>query len=334
MPIAAASLRAPVQRSATATPAGPALALAPRAQAAAAPGASSQLPALPVLPVARQAAAAATAPASATAAPRPAAPAPAPVAEIRPIAGANPIRTAIALQREAADDLEDEGDDDAGLPSPWWGPAEATPRSGSAGAGVSDGPAASIQRLAASPGTTAAPSFGATGRQPAPAESGARYQAAVQRVAGPAARSAPPVLTLPHAAGFGSPRTSVSTSEAPAAAASPTRSIVADPVVQTSPARPSGSGPSGSAGYPAVQRDGTVPISAPTPVPPAGPTGVGPGGGGGAGGTGSGPAGPTSGHSERDLDELAQALFGRIRGRLRSDLIYDREAKGLTFDNV
>ena len=52
----------------------------------------------------------------------------------------------------------------------------------------------------------------------------------------------------------------------------------------------------------------------------------------------SAPAAPARGGSglpsERDLDELAQALFGRIRGRLRNDLIYDREAKGLTFDNV
>jgi hypothetical protein len=38
--------------------------------------------------------------------------------------------------------------------------------------------------------------------------------------------------------------------------------------------------------------------------------------------------------SDRDLDELARALFGRIRGQLRSELIHEREAKGLTFDNV
>jgi hypothetical protein len=38
--------------------------------------------------------------------------------------------------------------------------------------------------------------------------------------------------------------------------------------------------------------------------------------------------------SDRDLDELARALFGRIRGQLRSELIHDREAKGLIFDNL
>ena len=43
---------------------------------------------------------------------------------------------------------------------------------------------------------------------------------------------------------------------------------------------------------------------------------------------------PAAAPSERDLDELAQALFGRIRGCLRNDLINDREAKGLTFDNI
>jgi len=49
-----------------------------------------------------------------------------------------------------------------------------------------------------------------------------------------------------------------------------------------------------------------------------------------------GPAGTSGGrgHSERELEELAQALFSRIRGRLRNELIHDREAKGLTFDNV
>jgi hypothetical protein len=80
-----------------------------------------------------------------------------------------------------------------------------------------------------------------------------------------------------------------------------------------------------------VQRaETTAAIKAETPTPPPA-AGTGPAGAGGP----AAPSGPaSSGHSEKDLDELAQALFGRIRGRLRSDLIYDREAKGLTFDNV
>jgi hypothetical protein len=44
---------------------------------------------------------------------------------------------------------------------------------------------------------------------------------------------------------------------------------------------------------------------------------------------------PKSGGSDRsddELDELARSLFGRIRGHLRNEYIYEREAKGLTFD--
>jgi hypothetical protein len=52
--------------------------------------------------------------------------------------------------------------------------------------------------------------------------------------------------------------------------------------------------------------------------------------------TGAAPAAntPSPARSERDLDELAKALFGRIRTRLRNDLLHDREAAGFTFDNV
>jgi hypothetical protein len=54
---------------------------------------------------------------------------------------------------------------------------------------------------------------------------------------------------------------------------------------------------------------------------------------------GSAPGLPRDGGSlgtptERELDELAGALFGRFRTRLRSELIHDREARGLTFDRV
>jgi hypothetical protein len=54
---------------------------------------------------------------------------------------------------------------------------------------------------------------------------------------------------------------------------------------------------------------------------------------------GSAPAAPqgrdsVGNSSERELDELAGALFGRIRTRLRSELIHDREARGLTFDRM
>jgi hypothetical protein len=39
-----------------------------------------------------------------------------------------------------------------------------------------------------------------------------------------------------------------------------------------------------------------------------------------------------AGHSDTELDELARALFGRIRTHLRTEVIHEREARGLTFD--
>jgi hypothetical protein len=44
------------------------------------------------------------------------------------------------------------------------------------------------------------------------------------------------------------------------------------------------------------------------------------------------PASAANGHSDRELDELAKALFGRIRTQLKSEVIHEREAKGLSFD--
>jgi len=48
---------------------------------------------------------------------------------------------------------------------------------------------------------------------------------------------------------------------------------------------------------------------------------------------GAAPAAPSDeGRSESELDELARALFGRIRTHLRAEVIHEREARGLTFD--
>jgi DNA polymerase-3 subunit gamma/tau len=41
---------------------------------------------------------------------------------------------------------------------------------------------------------------------------------------------------------------------------------------------------------------------------------------------------PSNGRSDRELDELAKALFGRFRTQLKSEVIHEREAKGLGFD--
>jgi hypothetical protein len=99
----------------------------------------------------------------------------------------------------------------------------------------------------------------------------------------------------------------------------PQRSITSDPVVQTS--RSATSIGSGSSANPTIQRDPTTT----SPMGAAAP----------AGGDGSQVgAAAKVGHSERELDDLARQLFGRIRTRLRADLLHDREASGFTFDNV
>ncbi len=78
----------------------------------------------------------------------------------------------------------------------------------------------------------------------------------------------------------------------------------APPVVQTSP---SGGGVQVATftATPIVQRE-----EAPAPTPPR-----------------QGEA-----RSDRELDELAKALFGRIRTQLKAEVIHEREAKGLGYD--
>jgi hypothetical protein len=98
----------------------------------------------------------------------------------------------------------------------------------------------------------------------------------------------------------------------------PQRTITGDPVVQTSR---SGS-PTYPPNNPTVQRDPT------TSTPSTTSTSQAPGASSQTG------AAAGAGHSERELDDLARQLFGRIRTRLRADLLHDREASGFTFDNV
>jgi hypothetical protein len=116
----------------------------------------------------------------------------------------------------------------------------------------------------------------------------------------------PPAMTLHHAP---TPAPAAAAAAAPAVPAPTMQRIVADPpgaapVVQAS--RPSsGAALSGFTATPIVQRiDGAAPD----------------------------PGGAPSGHSDTELDELARALFGRIRTHLRSEVIHEREAKGLGFD--
>lgn len=335
LPIAASSLRTPVQRSAAGDAPGSArLALGAGSPASSAPlAAPARLPELPHLPVARSSGPAS--PAATSAAPGPTTTvAPTVAREIRPTAGANPIRTTLALQREAADDLDDESDD-AGLPSPWWAPDSGSHGApGLGGHSSGDSGPASIQRAVADGGLTRSASpFGQSSRTDVAQATGpATGRAPVQRVAGPAARPSPAALNLSH----GPVQRVASAAGAPAETAPPTvsfpaRSLGGGAIVQTSPAPASAAFAGPHLGAPAgatVQRDGTVALAAPTPPAPGGQAN--PASPAGPSGAGSG----SGSHSERDLDELAQALFGRIRGRLRNDLIYDREAKGLTFDNV
>ncbi len=103
-----------------------------------------------------------------------------------------------------------------------------------------------------------------------------------------------------------------STASSPESAASPTvaRSSMSEgPNVQTVPMTAgSVQGPVfGPAATPVVQR-----VDSSAPVPPVPNTG--------------------SDRSDDELDELARSLFGRIRNHLRNEYIYEREAKGLTFD--
>jgi hypothetical protein len=218
------------------------------------------------------------------------------------------------------------------MPSPWWDAGDTPVRAASPMAG-SDGSAASIQRIPRADGgiAPAAGRVASTGYATAQAPAGASHQSIVQRSAAAAGRSSQSMAPLPAPIG---PAGRAGSGAASSHSGSSSSTQAADaPSVQTSLVRSSAplAGGFGSLGSnPVIQREGgNVAMKAETPpAAPAGPAGPG----------GSGPvppAGPaSSGHSEKDLDELAQALFGRIRGRLRSDLIYDREAKGLTFDNV
>ena len=114
-----------------------------------------------------------------------------------------------------------------------------------------------------------------------------------------------PAMTLARPA-IPAPASAAPVAPAPAAVIQrivPEPAAAAAPAVQAS--RPGGASPLGITATPVVQRvDGAAPA----------------------------PAGGGEGHSETELDELARALFGRIHTRLRSEVIHEREAKGLTFD--
>jgi hypothetical protein len=252
--------------------------------------------------------------------------------EIRPIAAANPIRPSFVLQRSASDadaDTDDEAGD-AALPSPWWAPA-AESRSTAAsglGAGFDGGPA--VQRTAwaeSARSAGASPSVPRSVSTPSAFARAAPAPTTLQRSAGPSTRPLPPARgAVPESANRATATSSAALATA-AAAGSPAAVVVpgitSGMVVQTSPSAVRPASPMGSSvsfgSAPTVQRED----------PPQRPLSQSVGGSSAGSGTHGGRQ-----HSERELEELAQALFSRIRGRLRNELIHDREAKGLTFDNV
>jgi hypothetical protein len=160
--------------------------------------------------------------------------------------------------------------------------------------GLTPGAPPAAQRLASGPMAAARTAVAGT-----PGSAGARDGAR-----GPAAaRAHEPPLTLARSV-------VAAPVPAPVTAPEPVNRIVADapapaPAVQAS--RPAG-GAAAISATPIVQRVDSA-------APPA------------EGGQRGGQA-----HSETELDELAKALFGRIRTHLRTEVIHEREAKGLTFD--
>jgi hypothetical protein len=250
-----------------------------------------------------------------------------PAPEIRPIAGANPIRPAVTLQRSHADE-DDDAAEESSFPSPWWAPTpDAIPQAQGFG-GAAEMSAVPVQRSTV--GSVPSPDRPLRGSDLAIQALGPASTRAVQRISGRPALSALP-LRAASRPDNGSVATMTVVSQLAAAPAGPAGPaalpaygrVLDTPVVQTSADRAASPGRIAQ-----VQRaEGTVAVAAPEVPEPVSAGGVSPSGAPSGGGS-------SDGHSERDLDELAQALFGRIRGLVRSDLIHDREAKGLTFDNV
>ncbi|HET9521398.1 MAG TPA: hypothetical protein VFO73_10160 [Candidatus Limnocylindrales bacterium] len=170
---------------------------------------------------------------------------------------------------------------------------------------------------APSPLTTGTFDDASPGGSPAWARSGQAAAPATTRASsGPAVSRPEGVMTLAHPASTASAPSSLgTTTSAPLRLPTVARSITA-----------ASSGARASAPAPATPAPAPAPVLAPTATavvqrvdgaaPPAPSEGSG-----------------TGGHSDDELDDLARALFGRFRTRLRNEFIYEREAKGLTFDS-
>ncbi len=272
-----------------------------------------QLPELPVLSVSRSTSASPAASPAVRPAPRASSP------EVRPTLGARPLEPTVRVQRStsATDPDDDDGEDDGdALPSPWWAPATASngPSGFDGASGMDANPVVvsrSVSGQALGLGSNADYRGGADARRAAASRTIGR---AVQRATTPV--TALPGVRPAVTASLASAARRTSTAAAAETALAPVaqRQLVASPanvVVQTTPAPASAARSSGLPSHapPVVQR---AEADVATPARPP----------------------STTQRSETDLEELAQALFSRIRGRLRSELIHDREAKGLSFDNI
>lgn len=267
---------------------------------------------LPILAVARTAGRSASGPDSVTAGQRPARPAssperpapPVPAApEVRATLGRRPLRPIARVQRAASDEPSASEEGASGSP-----PGQSWPS-------VTEGATFAAPQWGGGPGIPSAlapPQPGwrsdtaaiGEGSGPPPGQWRAP-QAHAARPSTPAGH--PTVQRMSH-----SKHPLVRTSGPAAEASFPATAAEQQgprPSVQTSASPPAGTGapvlvPTAT---PVVQRlDGAAPVADDVP----------------------------DRRSDRDLDELARALFGRIRGQLRSELIHDREAKGLIFDNL
>ena len=261
-------------------------------------------PALPVLPVLRAAPARTEAPTHAGAtAPRHQL-AQRATATIRPLAGTEPRATGLSTRPFAND----------GLPTPTTASAAPLTRSsGPAAGGAGPGVAGSSEMVAALSGT------GAHSDDGTPAER--QWSTPVARAASSvaSAQRSPSAPGAPLA--YSTSMSSRSTAQPDLALASrtpgavpvrtpeaPNVQLLATPTPPPSPGAGQGAGTSAVPGNTVVDRiDGAAPEA---------------------------PAETGGGRSDRELEELAQALFGRLRRRLRTELIHDREAKGLSFDHV
>lgn len=266
----------------------------------------AQLPELPILGVSRSTSRTLATPPAATR------PTTAPEPEQRPTLAARPIQRSVQGPRSDATAVE--ANDSGAHAHAWWAPGDAG-ETAARSAGPAPDPAPFTAAVAGPPRNADRAAFGGGPAGDHPAARSIRSLTQVARSVQRQTVPQQPALTLVRT---GAGRSSQETAAAGSAFGTTSQRPPPEAtqiVVQTtaSSAQGSSSGPGGASATsvdPVVQR-----AEQSTPVEPM-------------------PSTPRSERSDRDLDELAQALFGRIRGRLRSELILDREAKGLTFDNI